>query len=278
MTSNDLRGREPKVTFWTDVLEQVRVSDIALMLLIPLVLTVVYLLPMPIQRSFTLDFANPSIVQLWSSAYVHNGLMHFINNVVAYCLFIAPSYVFFVLADERQLFRYIFFTFVLIAPPIIALVNIVFIGQGTGAGFSGIGAAFVGLLPVSIFVFIRNRVSTEVGPSNGTVIFLVVLGITASIYSGIIAAAGILVVSCLLLLFDIRRTGLEEVRRLVSELTSMNGYFMFMLVALALFLFSPVMLFPQEIVQDNHAVNILSHYAGLVFGFFGPAVFCIYRR
>lgn len=278
MKSNDLGGREPKETFWTDVLEQLRVSDIALMLIVPLMLTVVYLLPMPIQRSFALDFANPSIVQLWSSSYVHNGFMHFINNVVAYCLFVAPSYLFFVLADERQLFRYIFFMFVLIAPPVIALVNIVFIGQGTGAGFSGIGAAFVGLLPVSLFVFIRDRVSSEVGPSNGTVIFLVVLGITASIYSGVLAAAGILVVSCLILLFDIRRTGLEEARRLVSELASMNGHFVFMLVAAALFLFSPVLLFPQEIVQDGHAVNILSHYTGLVFGFFGPAVFCIYWR
>lgn len=260
-----------------DVSEQIRVSDIALMLTVPLVLTVVYLLPMPIQRSFVLDFADPSIVQLWSSSYVHNGFMHFSNNVVAYCLFAIPSYLFFVLAEERQLFRYICLLFVLVAPPVIALANIVFIGQGTGAGFSGIGAAFVGLLPVALFVFLRNRVSNEVSPSDGTVIFLAVLGITASIYSGVLAAAGILVVSCLLLLFDIHRTGLEEMRRLVSELASMNGYLVFMLAAVALFLLSPVMLFPQEIVQGDHAVNILSHYAGLVFGFFGPAVFCMYR-
>jgi len=102
------------------------------------------------------------------------------------------------------------------------------------------------------------------------------LGFTAWNYTNLLVTIGILVVSALLLLYEIYSIGLDEIRRAVSEFNSNRSHVMLILVAFALFLSSPTLLFPKQIVQDGNAVNIFSHYIGLVFGFFVPTVLSIY--
>lgn len=272
MKSTGTSNREPRDSYWTDILERVRVTEIALILTVPSVITAVFLLPESIQQSLALDYGNPSLFNIWTATYVHRGFDHFSNNLVAYVLFIVPTYLLFLSADERKLFRYSFLSFLIVLPAVLALMNIAVIGQGTGAGFSGIGAAFIGLLLVSLFSFIQKHVLNEVGASNGTPVFLIALGFIAWIYSGLLITSGILIVSCLLFIDSIRSLGLDEVRRAIYELRSMNGHSMLVVVAFVLFMSSPILLFPQQITQDGNAVNIFSHYTGLVFGFFGPTM------
>ena len=278
MMSTDPESREPDQTFRTDVLDQLRVADVALLLTVPIVLTAVHLLPASVQQSFILEYHNPSAFNLWSAAYVHRGFAHFSGNLAGYCLYIIPSYLLFVLADERRFFRYSFLSFLVILPPVLGAVNIAVLGSGTGAGFSGIASAFVGLLLVAIFMFLHNRVSQDLGATDGVAVLLVVFGSTALIYSDVLAAAGIIVVACLLVLNDIRRLGVVEARTVASDLWSMGNYFLLIVGAVALFLFSPILLFPENIVQGGQPVNIFSHYAGLVLGFFGPATVAMFRR
>lgn len=278
MMSTNPQSLEQDQTFRSDVLDQLRVADVALMLTVPIVLTAVHLLPASIQQSFILEYHNPSAFNLWSAAYVHRGLAHFSGNLAGYCLYIIPSYLLFALADERRFFRYTFLCFVVILPPVLAAVNIAVLGSGTGAGFSGIASAFVGLLLVGVFIFIHNRVSQELGVSDAVAVLLVVFAGTALIYSGVLAAAGIVVVACLLVLNDIRRLGVEEAQTVASDLWSMGNYFLLIVGAVALFLLSPILLFPENVVQGGQPVNIFSHYAGLVLGFFGPATIAMFRR
>lgn len=263
-------------SIWIEISDQIRVSDISLLLTVPLVLLAVYLLPMSMRQSLLLEFDNPSIIQLWSSSYVHDGYTHLITNVAMYGLCVLPSYLFLILANERQLFRYIFLLFLFIAPPVIALVLIIRLPGGTGAGFSGVAAAFVGLIPVSIVMFIRKRVSSAVYPSGGVVFFLVVLAVVGATYSGVPAAVGLLVLSGLLLLRQVHLIGQEEVQRLVSELPLMKGYFMLMVAAMTLFLVSPIFLFPEAVVQNDRTVSAFGHYVGLCFGYLGSTLICIY--
>ena len=264
--------------FRSEVREKTRASDLALIFSVPILLSLIFLLPQSIQASLILDYGNYSIVNLWSSAYVHRGFNHFSNNLAAYCVLIGPIYLLFVLADERKLFRYTFLAFLFILPFVIALSNISAIGSGTGAGFSGIGSAFFGLLPVSLFLFIHNKVSEDIEPAHGVVLFLTAVAIITWIYAGVTAAAGILLFAALLTIYDISQVSLEEVREAAAELSSMEGYFELVMIAGLLFLVSPVLLFPQDIAQGDGAVNILSHYLGLVFGFFGPTTYLVYRR
>jgi hypothetical protein len=244
----------------------------------PILLSLVFLLPESVQNSLILDYGNYSLFNLLSSAYVHRGFNHFSNNLAAYCVLIGPIYLLFVLADERKLFRYTFLAFLLILPFVIALSNIAALGSGTGAGFSGISSAFFGLLPVSLFLFIHNKVSEEIEPVHGVVLFLIVAAITAGTYSGVTTAAGILLCAVLITVYDIYQIGIDEVRGAAARLISMEGYFELVMIAGLLFLVSPALLFPHDIVKDDGAVNILSHYLGLVFGFFGPIIYLAYRR
>jgi hypothetical protein len=264
--------------FRSEVRENARVSDLVLILSVPIFLSLIFLLPESIQNSLILDYGNYSIVNLWSSAYVHRGFNHFSNNLAAYCVLIGPIYLLFVLADERKLFRYTFLSFLFILPFVIALSNIAALGSGTGAGFSGIGSAFFGLLPVSLFLFIHNKVSEEIEPAHGVVLFLIAAAIIAGTYSGVTAAAGILLFAVLITIYDTYQVGLDEVKEAAAGLTSMEGYFELVMIAGLLFLVSPVLLFPQDITQGDGAVNILSHYLGLLLGFFGPTIYLFYRR
>ena len=264
--------------FRSEVREKTRASDLALIFSVPVLLSLIFLLPQSIQASLILDYGNYSIFNLWSSAYVHRGFNHFSNNLGAYCVLIGPIYLLFVLADERKLFRYTFLTLLLILPFVISLSNIAALGSGTGAGFSGIGSALFGLLPVSLFLFIHNKVSEDIEPAHGVVLFLIAVAIITQIYVGVTAAAGILLFAALLTIHDISQIGLEEVREAAAELSSMEGYFELVMITGLLFLLSPLMLFPQNIAQDGTTVNILSHYLGLLIGFFGPTICLDYRR
>lgn len=262
--------------YWEEVLERIHLTDFALILAVPIIITVAYLLPAPIQQSLILEYGNPSLLNIWSASYVHRGFNHFSNNLVAYILYIVPTYLLFIIADRRKLFWYSFVSFLICLPPVIALLNIAVIGQGSGAGFSGIGAAFIGLLLVALITFVRDRLLNEAGGTTGTSVFLMALGFTAWNYTNLLVTIGILVVSALLLLYEIYSIGLDEVRKAVSELNSNRNHVMLVLVGFALFLSSPTLLFPKQIVQDGNAVNIFSHYIGLVFGFFVPTVLSIY--
>jgi hypothetical protein len=277
MRSTDLEPRDQSRTFRTEIFNRFQVSDFALILTVPLVLAAVHLLPASVQQSFMLEYQDPSAFNLWSAAFVHRGFTHFSGNAVAYCLYILPSYLLFVLAGERRIFRYLFLSFLLILPPVLAAINIVALDGGTGAGFSGIASAFIGLTPVGIFIFVRNCVSQDVSVSNGVSVFLIALGGTAYIYAGIVEAATILVVACLLVLNDIRSLSVETLRTIVSDLWIMDSCFLLVVIATTLFVLSPIFLFPVNIVQGGQSVNILSHYSGLVLGFFGPTTAILLR-
>jgi hypothetical protein len=264
--------------FRSEIREKTRVSDLALISSVPILLSLVFLLPESIQNALILNYGNYSIFNLWSSAFVHRGFNHFSNNLAAYCVLIGPIYLLFVLADERKLFRYTFLAFLFILPFVIALSNIAALGTGTGAGFSGIGSAFFGLLPISLFLFIHNKVSEEIEPAHGVVLFLIAAAIIAGTYSGVTAAAGILLFAILITIYDTYQVGLDEIKEAAVGLSSMEGYFELVMIAGLLFLVSPVLLFPQDIDQGDGAVNILSHYLGLLFGFFGPTIYLFYRK
>lgn len=264
--------------FFGEIKQGVRGFDLLLMLSVPAVLSIVFLLPGTIQAGFVLDYSDPSIFNLWSSAFVHRGFGHFSSNLVSYSLLIVPIYLFFVLAKEHSLFRRIFYTFIFALPFVISLINLATINPKTGAGFSGVGSAFFGLLPVSVFLFIQNRVSKEIEPSHAVVLFLVAAANIALIYTGasaLTASVSLLVV--LLLAYDVHQIGLDNLKAVYTELQASPGQFELVVFSLLLFLGSPKMLFPSEIAQNGMTVNILSHYLGLALGFFIPYTYLIYR-
>lgn len=108
-------------------------------------------------------------------------------------------------------------------------------------------------------------------------LFLVAAAIIAWIYGATFFALGILFVSALLTVWYIRQIGGKETRQIAKEISSNEGDIELISLAVAFFLVSPMILFPVDITQNGAVVNILSHYLGLVLGYFGPAIYLVYR-
>jgi hypothetical protein len=262
--------------FIDEILEKGRIVDLLLIALVPLILTAVYSLPQSVQSTLILDLNNPSAVNLWTSAYVHRGFGHFANNLIGYSLLILLIYPLLILANERRFFRGMFLSFLFALPPVIGLLNIATIGSGSTAGFSGIGSAFLGLLAFSLMLFLHNRISPEIQPTHGVILFLITGGMVAFIYSSPTTAAGIFLVTVLTGILYARRIDFQAAN-IVAQLTAVNGYPQLVLFAGLVYLIVPISLFPQEIAQGGTTVNIFSHYLGLVSGFFGASVYWTFR-
>lgn len=116
--------------FFRELREGVRVSDLILILSVPVVLSAVFLLPEGVQNGLILEYGDPSVFDLWGSTFVHMGWSHFANNLVSYCLLIVPIYLFSVLSGEKRLFRYVFLSFLFVLPFVISLANLLVFDKG----------------------------------------------------------------------------------------------------------------------------------------------------
>jgi len=266
--------------FYRELRQGVEFRDILLMSVVPVVLTGIFLLPKPIQRSLILDFQNVSIFNLFSYGFVHRDLGHYAGNLVSYVTLVLSAYLLCVLGKEKKFFRYTWLSFVLLVPPVIALIELVSpVSPNTTAGFSGVASAFLGFLPISLVLFLRNRVSKSIQASHAVVLLLVVLGVTSFTYSGISGLTlGTFAATILLAVFYVYRIGFEEVKRVLGDIASMQGHLELVLFGILFFLATPTMIFPANISRAGGTVDIFAHYLGLVLGFFLPLLYLLYRN
>jgi len=227
-----------------------------------------------------LDFQNVSVFNLFSYGVVHRGLNHFAGNLLSYVALVVPTYLLCVLGREKKFFRYTWLSFVLLIPPLIALIELASpISPNTAAGFSGVTSAFLGFLPISLVLFLRNRISKEIQAAHAVVLFLVAASVISLTYSGISGlTVGAFAATILLAAVYTYRIGVGEIKRVSAEIASMQGYLQLVLFALLFFLISPVMIFPANISQGAGTVDIFAHYLGLTLGFFLPLIYVIYRN
>lgn len=239
-----------------------------------------FFLPKSVQQVFILDFQSVSVFNLFSYAFVHRGFNHFANNLFSYVTLAPLAYLLCVLAREKRFFRYTWLSFVLAFPVVIALIELASpVTPGTSAGFSGVDSAFLGFLPISLMLFLRNRVSEEVQVVHAVVLYLVAAGMISFIYSGVSGLVlGTFAATILLVAFYTCRTGAGEFKKVFAEIASMQGYLELVLFALLLFLLSPMMIFPENISRGSGTVDIFAHYLGLTLGFFLPLLYLMYRN
>jgi len=263
--------------FLEEVFDTVRVLDLALILSAYLLILFVYSLPEGVQNLLVLDFSDPTVFALWSSAFVHQGFTHLSENLQAYTLSVFLVYLWFALAGCKRLFRYTFAGFLTVLPVSISLINLSVLNLGTIAGFSGIAAAFYGLIPFALFLYIHEQISEAVEPGYATAVFIAGLAVASASISGLVVGGFVLLFSGLLTVYYLRMIGLDDCRGVIRFLQRSSIEWFFVLFSVLLFLASPVMLFPEEIVRNGSLVNIFAHYLGMAFGFFGPVLHWQYR-
>jgi membrane associated rhomboid family serine protease len=123
--------------------------------LIPLFLSIVFLTPL--NNSFALYTAHPTLCTIYFSNFAHAGISHFVNNLIFYLIIITLILVLHKVMEIRT--RKEFYSDIvliyLIVPLIVSLYNIMkYPGNNTTAflGFSGIDSALNGYLVALVFV------------------------------------------------------------------------------------------------------------------------------
>lgn len=120
------------------------VVDIAFLVYIPVVLVVVFLLPMGLRRDLALIYTEPSLRSMYASHFVHFDLSHLVANLLVYLLVVPFSLAVSVWSGRRRRFYLVAFTILVAFPPVLSGLDILFQRPQIGMGFSGMNLAFVG--------------------------------------------------------------------------------------------------------------------------------------
>lgn len=156
--------------------------DIALIALIPIVLSVVYALPEPTRAEYIFAYSAPSVQTAFVSSFVHFDLTHLGMNLIGYALVVPYGYLMSVSNGRRNMFFVAFLTFVLAFPIALSYMNLVMIRSGASAGFSGLLLAFYGYLPLAIAEHLETRFDIGHARDSAPMLFclgtVVIVGLT----------------------------------------------------------------------------------------------------
>lgn len=250
--------------------ERVEAADLAFIAAVPAVLVAVQLLPESLRGALVLNYGSPGVVQVYTTHFVHAGFGHLAGNVAVYLVTVALVYLLLLYADARRTFYAGFALVLLVVPFPVSALDLWLVGPTAGdlstRGFSGLASAFVGFLPVAVFVFLRENLSQRVRVYESMGLFLASLGIVLLVLRGPTDLTGLGSLALGLLYY------VPVLRRLDAEERQAFGGWRFPKQALVVysvlfFLVSPVLLFPANPVQGDTVVNLVTHFGGFFVGY-----------
>jgi membrane associated rhomboid family serine protease len=250
--------------------ESAEATDIAVILSVPAVLVLVQLLPDSVRGALVLNYGSPGVVQAYTTQFVHAGFGHLAGNVVVYLVAVALVYPLVVYADARRTFYAAFALVLLVVPFPVSFMDLYLVGPTAGdvptRGFSGLASAFVGFLPVAVFVFLRENLSEEVRVYESMGLFLAALGVVLLVLNGPTDPTALLSLSLGFLYYVpvLRRLDVgarEEFQDWTLPKQALVVY------AVLFFLVSPVILFPANPAQGDTVVNLVTHFGGFFMGY-----------
>jgi membrane associated rhomboid family serine protease len=260
------------------VRERTRPTDLGILLFVPAVLVVMFALPAEIRLALDFEYADPSVLTAFTSAFVHRSPAHLLVNLVLYLLVVPTSFVLSVSSGSRRRFYTIFVTFLLVFPLMLSYLNLAVLRPAVALGFSGIVMAFVGYLPIALadyldvnfdigpqtasapalFFFSLALVSLlsvrSVVPSNGTVLLGTIGLALAATLSALLYASQVV---------ERADTVWSEIRSAVES----PGYLDLLLFAVVLFLALLFVAFPADPTVDGGTLNLYTHFLGYALGF-----------
>ena len=245
-------------------------GDGAFLLVVPLVLTLVYALPLSVKREYALAYDDPTLVTAYASHFVHLNLGHLLVNVGGYLLVVPTAYVLSVAAGRRRQFFVVFTTFVVGFPLVLSALNLMFARPRVGVGFSGVLLAFVGYLPVAILGAARRLLYVPVGRLRSQWLFFFGLAVIAfvsgpQLLGGAIAAAAAL--AGVLFLLPIVEDWDDAHHHRIQHALGRAGNVELLLVGVLVFVGYLFVAFPGETAEQGTVVNVYTHLLGYSLGY-----------
>jgi hypothetical protein len=244
--------------------------DFGVILTVPTVLVLVHLLPGTVRDLLILNYGSPGVVQAYTTHFVHSGWSHLASNVSVYLIAVVLVYLLLLYADSKRIF-YVGFALILFVVPFpLSLMDVWIVGSQVGdlptRGFSGLASAFIGFLPVAVFVFLREELSEKLHVYESLGLFLIGLGVILLIYTGPFEPAVWLsfIAGVLYYVHPVWKLDTEERQRFYEWTGWKRSIFMY---ATLFFIVSPILLFPTNPASGNSLVNVVTHFGGFAVGY-----------
>ncbi len=262
--------------------------DFTTIVSVPIILTLLLLkLPQTFQNSLALHYENPIFYQFFSANFIHSSFQHLLNNITSYMVTILLIYFLFLIIDKIEFFYLTFFVIIILIPTLIQFTNFLVIefngiSFGTSRGFSAINGAFIGVLPLSIIYYVKDKFKFKNFNFFNYSFGLFALGFVITLSHGLLYLISINVNFLLddflinqgqLIFWWIITTVLFVIfmkyQVLGIEDESSKSIIYYLIFSLLLFTYLTFSLFPTRLIVKGHFINFSSHWIGYMLGFLG---------
>ena len=268
--------------FGRDLLSRVRVVDLLLLAAVPAALGAVFSLPESTRRSLAFAYTDPTVLTAFTAHYVHLEAGHLAGNVAGYLLLAGVGYALAVLAGYRRFFVVALATFLAAFPFVLSALNLAVPRNAIGFGFSGINMALVGLLPLLLGVYARERFFPDASIRALPAVFFATVGWMALLALPVspgnldgpgLAGLATAIAGALLGVLYASSTGVrvgKALRASARAAVANPGYGDLFAVGAAVLVGYPIVGFPGDPTGSGSVVNLYVHLLGFCLAFIGP--------
>ena len=262
--------------FRQDLLDSARAVDVVVLCAVPAVLLAVFTLPAETRRSLAFAYADPTLLTAFTAHYVHLQTGHLTGNLAGYGLLAGVGYALAVLGRRRRLFLTALVTFLLAFPLVLSALNLAVPRNALGFGFSGINMAFLGLLPLLLWGYARERFVPNASVRPLPAVFFLLVGWIALLALPVsatgVGVAGLATAVAVLSLGVVYAlsTGVGPrlpTRDWLQTVMSQSGYGDLFVACLVLVAAYPIVGFPADPTGTGRVVNVYVHLLGFCLAF-----------
>ncbi|MBI2129186.1 rhomboid family intramembrane serine protease [Candidatus Woesearchaeota archaeon] len=249
--------------------------DIILLLILPLIITLLMLLPDAIRTAMQIHIKEPMWWQLFTASYMHGSWKHLTDNLTGYFWFVIPIFIFAAYSNLKQLYYKMYLTICISLPIISGFAELwitpkYFPNLLTSTGTSGVISAFLGII---IFIWIRHYAIKSNNNLHNNLFFYLILFYVALIFSCIYSFKSIILIlplaSLFLLFVFLWRKNFNILYFIIQKESKRNMLILFLSLFIPLFfMVAPFLLFPtiNNVASNGTLVNFFMHYFGLIYG------------
>jgi len=270
MATVGTRHDTPEQTDTPTVVCRAGLLDALLLVAVPLVLVAVWRLPES-HDALIFHTAEPTVLAAYTTHFVHLDDWHLLGNLAVYAVVASATYLCCLLSGRRRLFRWTFVTVLLAFPFALTGMQLAFPDGRAVFGFSGINAAFVGVLCFALVGYLHRNISRRVTERDAPALVFVLLGLVAFVsLPGRAWRAELVALTVglggLYLLAELARNGLPT-REGLNAAANSPGHFEFAGAVTGLLLAYPFVGFGETTLSNGATLDLYLHLLGLCLGF-----------
>jgi membrane associated rhomboid family serine protease len=257
--------------FLNETFNKVRFVDLLLIYGVLIPLFWIQLRPDSVRRTLVLDYADPSLMSVYTTHFVHINWAHLLGNVGGYVLVVSVGYLLSVLSNRRRHFRIVFVLAMTVVPLCLSVMGLITRNHGIGMGFSGILMALFAYFSLVLIAFLAVRFSETLHLDHAFRLFLIglifsVLLTTPFGNDGTFPVLGLALLGSALALSLLRTVSIVSFGSIRRNLRR-TGYTELALGSLVLFVFVGFVAFSGGSVGDGSSIATDIHAFGFVSGF-----------